>query len=262
MTYSKLGNIKGPQGRRGLNMTGGATTPPAVDDSVLEGDLWLDSTTGDVYRATTPDPAWAKDGTWNEWGTVLWKAADNTLMVQPKSGDEGVLGDGPSPWQYNPNINQQATYTSVMSRGRIILPQTVERLFASQEFADLSAIGDWDASGCTSWSAPFHGLYMLIDASFLAQWDVSGLPQDNLNDLFSSRVGVITRFGIPSYDHGGLMVAEGATVQNGSTPWGDFITGFKDEADGSEHTWATLVADMRTNPSKYSTGHVYTVVKA
>ena len=27
MTYSKLGNIKGPQGRRGLNMTGN-TTPP------------------------------------------------------------------------------------------------------------------------------------------------------------------------------------------------------------------------------------------
>ena len=31
-------------------MTGGATTPPTVDDNVLEGDLWLDSVTGNVYR--------------------------------------------------------------------------------------------------------------------------------------------------------------------------------------------------------------------
>ena len=35
MTYSKPGNIKGPQGSRGLNMTGNATPPPAVDDNVL-----------------------------------------------------------------------------------------------------------------------------------------------------------------------------------------------------------------------------------
>ena len=29
MAYSKLGNIKGPQGSRGLNMTGGTTPPPS-----------------------------------------------------------------------------------------------------------------------------------------------------------------------------------------------------------------------------------------
>ena len=180
MTYSKLGNIKGPQGRRGLNMTGDATTPPTVDDSVLEGDLWLDSATGDVYRATDP---WAKDGTWNTWGTVLWKVADDVLMVQPAEGDTGTTGEptdfGPYqcvPWGIIGNNPSMSSITSVRSKERIAMNANSTSLFSGYaSLTDLSAISNWDVSGVTSMKTMFSNCKSLTDLSPISNWNTSGV---------------------------------------------------------------------------------------
>ena len=188
MTYSKLGNIKGPQGRRGLNMTGNTTPPPAVDDSVLEGDLWLDSTTGDVYRAT--DPLWGKDGTWNTWGTVLWKVSDNVLMVQPAEGDTGTLGEpvrfGPSfgaPWcNYSVNPSRESM-TSVQSKGTIAVNENNGSLFLyNKSLTDISAISNWDISNTTHMEYIFNYCTSLADLSPISNWDMSGVT--NTNSMF------------------------------------------------------------------------------
>ena len=180
MTYSKLGNIKGPQGRRGINMTGNATPPPAVDESTLEGDLWLDSLTGDVYRASAPDP-WKKDGTWNTWGTVLWKVADDVLMVQPADGDTGTTGEPANfgyfrgaPWCSASNNPSVDSMTSVRSKGAIAMNANSRGLFEHcSAFTEIpSAISDWDISGVTSMEAMFAGCTSLTDISPLSGWDI------------------------------------------------------------------------------------------
>ena len=181
MTYSKLGNIKGPQGRRGLNMTGGATTPPTADESTLEGDLWLDSATGDVYRATI-DP-WAKDGSWNEWGTVLWKAADNVLMVQPAEGDTGTTGEPidfghfqGAPWGSMRNNPSMASITSVRSKGGIAVNANDTALFSGYaSLTDLSAISNWNVSSVTNMFGMFYNCTSLTDLSALSGWGTSGV---------------------------------------------------------------------------------------
>ena len=192
MTYSKLGNIKGPQGRRGLNMTGGATTPPAVDDSVLEGDLWLDSTTGDVYRASAPDP-WKKDGTWNTWGTVLWKVDDNTLMVQPAEGGTGTTGEPASfgyfegaPWCSGSNNPSVESMTSVRSKETIAMNANSEGLFEyCSAFTELpSTISGWDISGVTRTRSMFAGCTSLTDLSTISGWDISGVT--NMDGMFAN----------------------------------------------------------------------------
>ena len=173
MAYSKLGNIKGPQGRRGLNMTGG-TTPPTVDDDVLEGDLWLDSVTGDVYRASAPDP-WRKDGTWYAWGTALWKVADNVFMVQPAEGDAGTLGEPAQGalWYGNPS---RGSMTSVRSKGTIAMNADSKAFFQTcTSLTDISALSGWDMSGVTDMSDMFSGCGALTDISALSGWNVSGV---------------------------------------------------------------------------------------
>ena len=189
MAYSKLGNIKGPQGRRGLNMTGGTTTPPAVDESTLEGDLWLDSLTGDVYRATI-DP-WAKDGTWNTWGTVLWKAADNVLMVQPAEGDTGTTGEPAdfnhcqcAPW-CSTSINPYAgSMTSVRSKGNVVVGENSGPLFFyNKSLTDLSPISNWNVSGVTSMERMFYNCDSLTDLSPISNWNVSSVT--NMYGMFS-----------------------------------------------------------------------------
>ena len=182
MTYSKLGNIKSPQGRRGLNMTGGATTPPAVDDDVLKGGLWLDSTTGDVYRATDP---WAKDGTWHTWDTVLWKAADNVLMVQPAEGDTGTTGEpahfGPYqcvPWGSIGNNPSVSSMTSVRSKEGIAMNANSTFLFFGYaSLTDISALSGWGTSGVTSMDHMFSNCTSLTDISPLSSWDVSNVTR-------------------------------------------------------------------------------------
>ena len=190
MTYSKLGNIKGPQGRRGLNMTGGATTPPAVDDSVLEGDLWLDSVTGDVYRAT--DPSWVKDGSWRTWGTVLWKVADNILMVQPAEGDTGTTGKPAdfnysqgAPWCDSADNPSRGSMISVRSKGAIAMNANSEGMFAfCSAFTEVpSAISGWDIPDGTSMEAMFYDCSALTDISALSGWDTSGVT--NMRYMFS-----------------------------------------------------------------------------
>ena len=191
MTYSKLGNIKGPQGRRGLNMTGGATPPPAVDESTLEGDLWLDSTTGDVYRASAPDP-WKKDGTWHTWGTVLWKVADDVLMVQPAEGDTGTTGEPANfgyfqgaPWCKSSNNPSVESMTSVRSKGAIAMNANSEGLFEyCSAFTDLSPISGWNVLNVTNMSALFAGCTYLTDLSPLSGWNVSGVT--DMSSLFAN----------------------------------------------------------------------------
>ena len=176
MTYSKLGNIKGPQGRRGLNMTGGATTPPTVDDNVLEGDLWLDSVTGDVYRATDP---WANDGSWHTWGTVLWKGADNVLMVQPAEGGTGTLGREPcggDGWCNFSNNPSMVSITSVRSKEGIAMNADSTSLFSNYtSLTDISPISGWDMSGVTNMSSMFSNCTSLTNLSPISGWDVSGV---------------------------------------------------------------------------------------
>ena len=181
MAYSKLGNIKGPQGRRGLNMTGG-TTPPTVGEDVLEGDLWLDSATGDVYRATPIDP-WAKDGTWNTWGTALWKVVDDVLMVQPAEGDTGTLGEPVTayygqyaPWGLPENNPSVSSMTSVRSKGTIAMNANSRALFDDfSSITDLSPISNWNISSVTSMFNMFAGCKSLADLSPISNWDVSGV---------------------------------------------------------------------------------------
>ena len=188
MAYSKLGNIKGPQGRRGLNMTGGTTTPPAVDESTLEGDLWLDSLTGDVYRATI-DP-WAKDGTWNTWGTVLWKAADNVLMVQPAEGDTGTTGEPAdfnhcqcAPW-CSTSINPYAgSMTSVRSKGNVVVGENSGPLFFyNKSLTDLSPISNWNVSSVTNMYGMFSDCTSLTAVPPISGWDVSNVT--NMTNTF------------------------------------------------------------------------------
>ena len=188
MAYSKLGNIKGPQGRRGLNMTGGATTPPTVDDSVLEGDLWLDSTTGDVYMAT--DPLWAKDGTWHTWGTVLWKVDDDILMVQPAEGGTGTTGEPAdfgyfrsAPWGVFENNPSVSSMTSVRSKERIAMNANSAFLFCDYDsLTDISALSDWGTSNVPDMNAAFYRCTSLTDLSPISGWDVSGVK--NMESMF------------------------------------------------------------------------------
>ena len=102
--------------------------------------MWLDSVTGDVYRATDP---WTKDGTWNTWGTALWKVIDDVLMVQPAEGDTGTLGEPVSAYysQYAPwgLLDSVSSMTSVRSKGAIAMNADSRALFSSSSsLADLS----------------------------------------------------------------------------------------------------------------------------
>lgn len=189
MAYSKLGNIKGPQGRRGLNMTGGATTPPpAAGEDVLEGDLWLDSATGDVYRATDP---WSKDDSWHTWNTVLWKVADNTLMVQPLDGDTGTMGEGgrvsfcsmTAPWCDSSINPSRDSMTSVRSKGNVVVGENSGALFLyNKSLTDISAISNWDISNVTNMEYLFNYCTHLTDLSPISNWDMSGVT--NINSMF------------------------------------------------------------------------------
>ena len=207
MTYSKLGNIKGPQGRRGLNMTGGATTPPAVDDSVLEGDLWLDSVTGDVYRATDP---WTKDDSWHTWNTVLWKVADNTLMVQPAEGGAGTTGEPTdfgyfqgAPWcsaSDNPSLKSM---TSVRSKGTIAMNANSKALFKyCTSLANISPISGWNISGVTSMENMFQGCNSLADISALSGWDTSNVTA--MTSMFSGCYALTDLSPISGWDVSGV----------------------------------------------------------
>ena len=208
MTYSKLGNIKGPQGRRGLNMTGGATTPPTADESTLEGDLWLDSATGDVYRATI-DP-WAKDGSWNEWGTVLWKAADNVLMVQPAEGGTGTTGEPAdfgysrsAPWGVFENNPSVESITSVRSKERIAMNANSTVLFSGYaSLTDISALSDWGTSGVTNMEYLFSYCTSLTDLSPISGWDVSGVT--SMESMFYNCTSLTNLSPISGWDVSGV----------------------------------------------------------
>ena len=147
---------------------------------MLEGDLWLDSLTGDVYRATDP---WSKDGTWNEWGTVLWKAADNVLMVQPADGDTGTTGEptdfGPyqgAPWASIRNNPSMASITSVRSKGGIAVNANNTALFSGYaSLTDLSAISNWNVSSVTNMFGMFSDCTSLTNLSPLSGWDASNV---------------------------------------------------------------------------------------
>ena len=200
MAYSKLGNIKGPQGRRGLNMTGG-TTPPTVDDDVLEGDLWLDSVTGDVYRASAPDP-WRKDGTWYAWGTALWKVADNVFMVQPAEGDAGTLGEPAQGalWYGNPS---RGSMTSVRSKGTIAMNADSKAFFQTcTSLTDISALSGWNVSGVTSMSTTFYNCTSLANLSALSDWNVSNVT--DMGDMFSSCGSIANLSPISGWDVSGV----------------------------------------------------------
>ena len=207
MTYSKLGNIKGPQGRRGINMTGGTTTPPAVGDDVLEGDLWLDSTTGDVYRATDP---WANDGSWHTWGTVLWKGADNVLMVQPAEGGTGTTGEPAdfgysrsAPWGVFENNPSVESITSVRSKERIAMNANSTVLFSGYaSLTDISALSDWGTSGVTNMEYLFSYCTSLTDLSPISGWDVSGVT--SMESMFYNCTSLTNLSPISGWDVSGV----------------------------------------------------------
>ena len=149
---------------------------------MLEGDLWLDSATGDVYRATDP---WTKDGTWHTWGTALWKVIDDVLMVQPADGDMGTLGM--TPWvedgwssSVNPSVE---SITSVMSKGTIAMNANSGSLFQGYtSLTDISALSGWDISNVTSMDSMFADCPSLTDLSPISGWDTSGVA--GLNTTF------------------------------------------------------------------------------
>ena len=160
-----------------------------MGEDVLEGDLWLDSVTGDVYRATDP---WAKDGTWNTWGTALWKVIDDVLMVQPAEGDTGTLGEPVStyygqyaPWGLLKNNPSVSSMTSVRSKGAIAMNADSRALFCDcKSLTDLSPISNWNISGVTNMSGMFAGCLSLTDISPISNWDVSGVT--NMSGMFSN----------------------------------------------------------------------------
>ena len=257
MTYSKLGNIKGPQGRRGINMTGGATTPPTVDDNVLEGDLWLDSTTGDVYRATDP---WTKDGTWNTWGTVLWKVVDDGLMVQPAEGDTGTLGREPwgeDGWGNSSNNPSMASITSVRSKGEIAVNAGSTSLFDSYaSLTDISPISGWDTSGVTYMNLMFSGCTSLTDISPISDWNVSGVT--DMGYMFNQCP--LERIGIPSLEHGGRKFV--SNLNTASVVTNMNTTMLTNTTTGETMSAKQMLTDMDTNPSKYATGTIWTIARA
>ena len=339
MTYSKLGNIKGPQGRRGLNMTGGATTPPTAGEDVLEGDLWLDSVTGDVYRATDP---WSKDDSWHTWNTVLWKVADNTLMVQPLDGDTGTMGEGgrvtfcmTAPWCDSSINPSRDSMTSVRSKGNVVVGENSGALFFYNKsltdlssisnwnvssvtdmgamfnyclhLADLSPISNWDVSGVTGVRGIFQGCESLTDLSPVSNWNISGVTDmgymfdgctsltdisalsgwdmssvtdmggmfqccDSLTDISPlsgwNMSGVtimggmfnqcpLERIGVPSLEHGGRNFV--SKLKDASAVTSMDTTMLTNTTTHETMSANQIIADMDANPSKYSTGTIWTL---
>ena len=265
-------------------MTGGAT-PPTVDDSVLEGDLWLDSTTGDVYRATDP---WAKDGTWHTWGTVLWKVDDNTLMVQPAEGDTGTLGEPVkayysqyAPWGLTENNPSVSSMTSVRSKGAIAMNANSRGLFSGSysltdlspisgwdvsnvtnmrnmfyncdSLTDLSPLSGWDTSGVTSMNATFTGCTPLTDASILSGWNMSSVT--DMRGMFQNCS--LKRIGVPSLAHGGKNFV--SNLKNANAVTNMDTTMLTNTTTHETMSANQILTDMDSNQSKYATGTIWTL---
>ena len=184
-----------------------------MDDNVLEGDLWLDSVTGDVYRATPIDP-WANDGSWHTWGTVLWKVIDDVLMVQPAEGDTGTLGEPVTayysqyaPWGLTENNPSVSSMTSVRSKGAIAMNANSRALFdGSSSLTDLSPISNWDVSGVTDMCGMFSDCDSLTAAPPISGWDVSNVT--NMCDMFYNCDSLTDLSSLSNWDTSGVTAMD------------------------------------------------------
>lgn len=135
-------------------------------------------------------------GSWNVWGTIKWRVADDTLYIRPKDSPdgEGTIGqrdkygrDESAPWTGAARDTGAARYvTRIASSGTIHVHGASNGLFNGLEkLTDISDLAEWviDPPGedRPNLGGMFSGCKSLADVSPLSGWDTSAVAYiDNM----------------------------------------------------------------------------------